>query len=732
VVVFASVVALTLLAIALYPRSFTSEAKLFLRVGRESVALDPTATTGQTIMLQKTQVDEVNSALQVLLSRDVFQRVVQRIGAERIVQDLPAAKGGAVAVETAPTWIDRISAAKSWVSTQVGGALVSLRLSDPGTPEEMAIRKIDSGLKAYAPKESTVITVSFSAASPQLAQDVVKAVTDVFLDEHLRVNHTEGSLKFFSEQSAALEKQLADAEAVLRDRKNEFQISTIESRRAVFAEQLKDVELQVLATQRELAYSEAEIADLKRAIDSLEPELVTNRVNGFANEGKDVMRGKLYELEIEESKLRSRYQEGHPLLMQIEQQRKEAEEILKGMPDERTQTTAALNPNQRRLELDLLQAKSRKEALEARKVAAQTQQQELNEELKELNNHEVELDQLERNVQISEGKYRMHVEKLEQARVNDALGRDGISNIEVAQAASFVDKPTSPKKALLLALGLVLAMGSALAVPFVAEIFDETLRTTDQVEAVLGLPVVLSFPRRGGRRRKQKRARGATQAGPERVCAEDGMLEGSYRRLACELLHDNNTGSGHLHAKAVGIVGCEAGMSRSEVAEQLAIEAAERGTDPVLLIDADERHRHVASRFGLNGSPGWREVLAGVADAESCVHSANSGRLAVMTPGEEHSLLEDVGYAPVGRVQLDELKNKYGLVVVDLPSVNELDTRASAGWLDETVLVVEAERTRIKSAQRTKALLERAGIHVTGVVLANRREYVPRWLYDRL
>src|SRR3954463_1966799 len=85
--VFCSVLLLTLVAIAFYPRSYTSESKLFIRVGRESVALDPTATTGQTIMMQKTQVDEVNSALQVLLSREVMQRAVEQIGAERIVSN---------------------------------------------------------------------------------------------------------------------------------------------------------------------------------------------------------------------------------------------------------------------------------------------------------------------------------------------------------------------------------------------------------------------------------------------------------------------------------------------------------------------------------------------------------------------------------------------------------------------------------------------------------------------
>lgn len=44
-----------------WPKKFESEAKLMIRVGRESVVLDPTATTSQTLMLQKTQEEEVNA-----------------------------------------------------------------------------------------------------------------------------------------------------------------------------------------------------------------------------------------------------------------------------------------------------------------------------------------------------------------------------------------------------------------------------------------------------------------------------------------------------------------------------------------------------------------------------------------------------------------------------------------------------------------------------------------------
>ena len=86
---FCGVIVLTLIVIAIYPRSYSSESKLLLRVGRESVSLDPTATTGETIMLQKTQADEIASALNILTSRTVLERVAEQVGAERINDDLP-------------------------------------------------------------------------------------------------------------------------------------------------------------------------------------------------------------------------------------------------------------------------------------------------------------------------------------------------------------------------------------------------------------------------------------------------------------------------------------------------------------------------------------------------------------------------------------------------------------------------------------------------------------------
>ena len=197
----------------------------------------------------------------------------------------------------------------------------------------------------------------------------------------------------------------------------------------------------------------------------------------------------------------------------------------------------------------------------------------------------------------------------------------------------------------------------------------------------------------------------------------------------------SNSGNGDRHARTVGVIGCESSKFRSQVATDLAMQAATSGVDPVLLIDADSRRRRVTKRFHINGSPGWREVLSGEVDAESCIHRPKVTNLCVMSPGTPNGHeREPVARPEVGVLgQLDEIKNDYGLVVVDMPAARYMDAQVpSAEWMDEMVLVVESERTRVQAAKRAKDMLQRAGVHVTGVVLANRREHIPRWLYQRL
>ena len=64
------IIVLTLFVILFWPRTYSSEAQLFMQRGRESVGLDPTAAMGETIALQQSGRDsEIKTAIQVLFSR---------------------------------------------------------------------------------------------------------------------------------------------------------------------------------------------------------------------------------------------------------------------------------------------------------------------------------------------------------------------------------------------------------------------------------------------------------------------------------------------------------------------------------------------------------------------------------------------------------------------------------------------------------------------------------------
>src|SRR6185369_2441662 len=78
---FAIGIAVTLLYFALAPRKYRSEAKVLVRMGRESITLDPTATTGQFVAMAESRDSELHAIEELLTSRVLAEKIVARFGA---------------------------------------------------------------------------------------------------------------------------------------------------------------------------------------------------------------------------------------------------------------------------------------------------------------------------------------------------------------------------------------------------------------------------------------------------------------------------------------------------------------------------------------------------------------------------------------------------------------------------------------------------------------------------
>ena len=81
---------LTVGVILFWPRQYRSEAKIWIKIGRENSHLDPTAATGETISIQETdREDEIKSVLDILASRGVVADVVDEIGPQVVLGSEP-------------------------------------------------------------------------------------------------------------------------------------------------------------------------------------------------------------------------------------------------------------------------------------------------------------------------------------------------------------------------------------------------------------------------------------------------------------------------------------------------------------------------------------------------------------------------------------------------------------------------------------------------------------------
>jgi uncharacterized protein involved in exopolysaccharide biosynthesis len=126
--------------------------------------------------------------------------------------------------------------------------------------------------------------------------------------------------------------------------------------------------------------------------------------------------------------------------------------------------------------------------LEAERSELNGQREQALADLKQLNEFEVQLDELERDRTLARTNFFQYAEALEQARMDEALDSERISNVNQAQAATFSEKPVSPSKLMVGALSLALTVAGTTALVLGCEKMRTTKEESRIVEAAA--PVV--------------------------------------------------------------------------------------------------------------------------------------------------------------------------------------------------------------------------------------------------
>ncbi len=471
--VFVLVMVVTIVALKYWPKTYESEAKLFVRVGRESVALDPTATTGQNVSMHDAPENEIKTVLDIIESRAVLDNVVDELGPELIL--------GKTARANTTTEPDNVKSSEA-SSAKPNQPNETLGLPLAISNREKAIRELGSAIDVSAAHDSRVIKVTSQFRNPHSAQTILGSFLDAFRVLHLRAHRTTGSYNFFEKQTNLLRNQLADAQAEFRDAKNELELVTIEGGRQRAQAELAALDTAIRQTEADFTSAQARAETMEQTLNSIPERLLTEEVSGFPGGPYGMTRRQLFELRIREQELLNKYTPHHHLVTSVQQQIQEAEAILAKQSTPGTQAIHSTNPAHQQMYLKMLDEKILAASARAKLASLEKQRQAERERLWNLNEQEGHIEELQQKVTLLKTNYGEYSQKLEQARIDRDLENERISNVNVVQAPTFNRKPVSPRKSLVLIAGFLVAVAVAFAIAFIKEFFDRTRSTESNDE----------------------------------------------------------------------------------------------------------------------------------------------------------------------------------------------------------------------------------------------------------
>jgi uncharacterized protein involved in exopolysaccharide biosynthesis len=208
----------------------------------------------------------------------------------------------------------------------------------------------------------------------------------------------------------------------------------------------------------------------------------------------DDAKSQLLALQLKEQDLLRKFTETNPLVVSV---RREMEIVRTFITRQEQDIKGRMQTGQNVVYLDLEREMNRLQAelpsQEAKAASLGRQIAQLNLQIPTLDMTEMALENLKRDVAVSDRNYRTYLEKVEDARILEDLNRQKSANISVIQQAAVPVEPVSPRKLLNIALGLILGALAGLGIAFVTEFSAQGLSTPGSVERVLGLPVLTTI-----------------------------------------------------------------------------------------------------------------------------------------------------------------------------------------------------------------------------------------------
>jgi capsular exopolysaccharide synthesis family protein len=325
--------------------------------------------------------------------------------------------------------------------------------------------------------------------------------------------------------------------------------------------------------------------------------------------------------------------------------------------------------------------------------------------IQNLDRKDYDLKVLQRDVDSNRELYDTFLKRYKETQATADLE---LGSARIIDRATPPMSPTWPRSNLIVIGAAVLGLFLGCGLFLLLSILDDSVTTSEQMEALTGVPILCALPRVAGRLAQADKLARLEVDDPKSIFAE-----GIRTLRTSVLLHDRKGKS----IRKIMVCSSVPEEGKTSVASNLALVLSER--ERVLLIDADLRKPRLASVFKLKpDAPGLTQVLTGEATIDQAIVALEGQQLDVMIAGSRRDnpqiLLASEAFAEL----LNTLSAHYDRIVFDTsPCQLVSDALLFARSMDAAIVLARCDSTPRKIVASTTRLLRQADAPVIGCVL---------------
>ncbi|MEI7851135.1 MAG: polysaccharide biosynthesis tyrosine autokinase [Kiritimatiellales bacterium] len=554
-------------------------------------------------------------------------------------------------------------------------------------PKEVAYKILRLSLDVSQYRDTSLISLTAKREDPKEAARIANELADVYRDARLDMKYKEMT-RAMDALSRELEKQQEKVDLAaqrVEQLRQDLDITVLpgsyagQSENSVEKLRLQQLEGDRIASRVEMLVAKARFEQL----DSMSDEDLQTASSYLTQDPfMEAMRSQIKDYDVALTSLLENYGPNYPEVKQTQAARDELVAKLK----------RALAGIKKGTQAQYIIAKSKFEALE--------------EELRGVKSSDQET-QREKFVPFNKAQQELDLQRAIMNALKSRIAQEGITlkvprtPVEVVDSAEESNRPISPNLILNVLLSIFIGLGSGVGLAYFIEYLDTSIKTADDVERWLELPVLGLIP---------QKVRPLIEEGPDSEHAE------GYRVLRTNMAF---TDAGGPRKGAFAVLSGGAGEGKSTTAFNLAYICAQQN-EKVLLVDADLRRPVQHTILGVSNRFGLTNVLLRDVPVEEAIKTTSVPNLHFLPSGRLPRT--SLGVLDPKRISelVHSLKQKYDVIVFDTPPlVGISDSAVIAKEMDGVLLVVQYRKYPRDMIIRAKQMLDTLGVPQVGVVLNN-------------